>query len=140
MTSQILAIFYLNSLDHFIKEKLQIKYYIRYMDDLILFHEDKSYLRFCLSEIEKELKKLKLSLNNKTNIFKLEKNFNFLGYRFAIKNNKIYMLISNDMKKKIRKRYKKQGNIIIKNYNGYLKRCSSNYYVYGLKIRKNIKV
>lgn len=32
MTSQILAIYYLNELDHFIKEKLKIKYYIRYMD------------------------------------------------------------------------------------------------------------
>lgn len=32
MTSQIFAIFYLNDLDHFIKEKLRIKYYIRYMD------------------------------------------------------------------------------------------------------------
>lgn len=32
MTSQILAIFYLNDLDHYIKEKLGIKYYIRYMD------------------------------------------------------------------------------------------------------------
>ena len=32
MTSQILAIIYLNNLDHFIKEKLKAKYYIRYMD------------------------------------------------------------------------------------------------------------
>ena len=32
MSSQIFAIFYLNDLDHFIKEKLRIKCYIRYMD------------------------------------------------------------------------------------------------------------
>lgn len=38
MTSQVLAIFYLNDLDHFIKEKLKIKYYIRYQDDALLFH------------------------------------------------------------------------------------------------------
>ena len=31
MSSQFLAILYLNELDHFIKEKLKIKYYIRYM-------------------------------------------------------------------------------------------------------------
>ena len=31
MTSQFLAIFYLNELDHYIKEKLHCKYYIRYM-------------------------------------------------------------------------------------------------------------
>jgi len=39
-TSQILAILYLNSLDHYIKEKLHIKYYIRYMDDFILIHQN----------------------------------------------------------------------------------------------------
>ena len=32
VTSQILAIYYLNDLDHYIKEKLGCKYYIRYMD------------------------------------------------------------------------------------------------------------
>ena len=33
-----MAIFYLNDLDHFIKEKLRIHHYIRYMDDLIFIH------------------------------------------------------------------------------------------------------
>lgn len=37
MTSQALAIFYLNDLDHFIKEKLQIKYYVRYQDGATRF-------------------------------------------------------------------------------------------------------
>ena len=32
MSSQFLAILYLNELDHYIKEELRIKYYIRYMD------------------------------------------------------------------------------------------------------------
>ena len=54
MSSQIFAIFYLNDLDHFIKEKLRIKCYIRYMDDLILVHEDKEYLNYCLKQIEEK--------------------------------------------------------------------------------------
>lgn len=37
MTSQILAIFYLNDLDHFIKEKLKIKYFVRYQDGATRF-------------------------------------------------------------------------------------------------------
>lgn len=37
MTSQMLAIFYLNDMDHFIKEKLKIKYYIRYQDGATRF-------------------------------------------------------------------------------------------------------
>ena len=55
MTSEILAVYYLNDLDHYIKEKLRIKYYVRYMDDFILFHEDREYLKYCLGEIEKKL-------------------------------------------------------------------------------------
>lgn len=36
-TSQWFANFYLQDLDHFIKEQLHIKYYVRYMDDMVLF-------------------------------------------------------------------------------------------------------
>ena len=79
MTSQILAIFYLNDLDYFIKEKLKIKYYVRYQDDFLLFHPDKQYLKYCLQEIKKFLDKEKLVLNNKTRIYKNTNNFLFLG-------------------------------------------------------------
>lgn len=79
MTSQILAIFYLNDLDHFIKEKLHIKYYVRYQDDFVLFHYSKEYLQFCLEEITKFLEKEKLVLNSKTRIYKNTNKFIFLG-------------------------------------------------------------
>ena len=79
MTSQILAIFYLNDLDHFIKETLKIKYYVRYQDDFLLFHESKDYLKFCLNEITKFLETQKLKLNIKTRIYKNTNNFLFLG-------------------------------------------------------------
>ena len=51
MSSQLLAILYLNDLDHFIKEKLHVKQYIRYMDDFLLFHYDREYLKKCLMQI-----------------------------------------------------------------------------------------
>ena len=79
MTSQILAIFYLNDLDHYIKEKLHIKYYIRYQDDFILFHQSKEYLRFCLEEIDKFIQKEKLTLNKKTRIYNSNNNYIYLG-------------------------------------------------------------
>lgn len=79
MTSQILAIFYLNDMDHFIKEKLKIKYYVRYQDDFLLFHPSKQYLKYCLNELKKFLEKEKLRLNNKTRLFKCNNNFIFLG-------------------------------------------------------------
>lgn len=79
MTSQILGIYYLNDLDHYIKENLKIKYYVRYQDDMILIHNDKNYLKECLIKIEKFLIKEKLELNKKTRIYKNTNNFIFLG-------------------------------------------------------------
>ena len=79
MTSQVLAIFYLNDMDHFIKENLNIKYYVRYQDDFLLFHHSKEYLKYCLEEIKIFLDKEHLHLNSKTRIFKNSNNFLFLG-------------------------------------------------------------
>lgn len=80
MTSQILAIFYLNDMDHFIKEELKIKYYVRYQDDFLLFHPSKQYLRYCLNKLTNFLNKEKLTLNSKTRIYKSTNNFLFLGH------------------------------------------------------------
>ena len=41
----------LNGLDHYIVEDLKIKVYGRYMDDAVLAHESKSYLKFCKVKI-----------------------------------------------------------------------------------------
>ena len=79
MTSQVLAIFYLNDMDHFIKEELKIKGYIRYQDDFLLFSESKEYLEKCLEKIKEFLKKEKLALNNKTRIYTSNENICFLG-------------------------------------------------------------
>lgn len=79
MTSQVVAIFYLNDLDHFIKEKLKIKGYIRYQDDFLLFSESREYLEYCLKEIKKFLEKEKLTLNGKTRIYSSNENICFLG-------------------------------------------------------------
>lgn len=104
MTSQIFAIFYLNDLDHFIKEKLHIKHYIRYMDDFILMHSNKEYLKYCLKEIEKELEKVKLSLNQKTHIFSIKQGLNFMGFRFILKGKRLIVLLNNQTRKRIAKK------------------------------------
>jgi retron-type reverse transcriptase len=80
-TSQWMANLYLSYLDHFVKEKLQVKHYIRYMDDFLLIHPDKEYLRLCRSEIQQYVEnELKLKLNNKTHIFPLRNGVDFLGF------------------------------------------------------------
>lgn len=108
MTSQIIAILYLNELDHFIKEKLHIKYYCRYMDDGLLIHNDKEYLKYCLDEILKIINKYNLTLNiKKTRIDGIKQGIEFLGYRFLIKNNKVIMKVRNDCKKRFKKKLKR---------------------------------
>lgn len=79
MTSQVLAVFYLNDLDHYIKEILKIKYYVRYQDDFLLFHPSKDYLKYCLDKIKVFLQKEDLTLNPKSRILKNTNNFIFLG-------------------------------------------------------------
>ena len=90
MTSQFLAVFYLYKLHHFIKHNLHIKYFVVYMDDYILLHQDKNYLKYCLKVIEDKLtKEYKLELNkNKTMVVKSTQGISFLGYRFIIENKK----------------------------------------------------
>lgn len=79
MTSQALAIFYLNDMDHFIKEELKIYGVIRYQDDFLLFHQSKEYLNYCLNKLKIFLTNEKLELNKKTRIFKSSDNFIFIG-------------------------------------------------------------
>lgn len=82
---QIAGIGLLSGLDHFIKEKLHIKDYIRVMDDMVLIHEDKEYLKYCLQEITKELDKLQLKTNRtKTHIVKLKDGISFLGFTWRV--------------------------------------------------------
>ena len=114
MSSQILGIFYLNDLDHYIKEELKIKYYVRYQDDFILIDKNKDYLKECLNKIRDFLKKEKLELNDKTRIYKNTDNFIFLG-RNKYKRYSKYR----DIKRKIKKnRYLYEEGII--SFNKYI--------------------
>ena len=82
--SQITELTVLNGLDHYIKEKLRVKHYIRYMDDFILIHSDKNFLRQCKKEIEAYVSDLGLSLNKKTCIYPLQQGIRFLKWRFIL--------------------------------------------------------
>lgn len=106
LSSQILAIFYLNDVDHFIKEKLKLKYYIRYMDDFLIFHYDKEYLKYCLKYIVNKLKRLQLDINDKTNIYDLNHGASFLGYRFKLVEKKLIIRINNQTKRRIKRKMK----------------------------------
>jgi retron-type reverse transcriptase len=82
LTSQFFANVYLNSLDHFVKEELRVKKYIRYVDDFALFSDDKVFLAEARLAIEEYLFGLRLKLHPiKSQLFETRYGANFLGFR-----------------------------------------------------------
>lgn len=95
MTSQFFAIYYLSSLDHYIIHDLHLKYFIRYMDDFVIIHHDKNYLKKCKDIIEFKLNnEFKLELNEKSRIYSSKEGFDLLGYNFKVINNKTIIKVS----------------------------------------------
>lgn len=108
------AIFYASSLDHFIKERLRIKGYGRYMDDSYLIHEDKEYLLFCKKEIFKECEKLKIKINpKKVKIISLKDQFTFLKKRIRLtETGKVIMRPAKENFKRRRRNLKAQKKLL----------------------------
>lgn len=119
--SQMLAVFYLNEFDHFIKEKLNCKYYIRYMDDGIIIDNDKERLKKVFNVLKELIKKYKLEFNNKTRIYNSRCGFSFLGINYYVINKRIIKRISKRNKKKIIKKINYNNYKFYKNYLKYIK-------------------
>lgn len=136
-TSQLFAIYYLDSLDRLIKERLHIKYYTRYMDDCILIHEDKEYLKYCLKKMEETVEDgLSLEFNQKTQIFPIKNGVDYLGFHFYLTDTgKVVKKLRQTSKKRFKSRLKSlqneyyEGNksigdikMVLAGYNGHLSR------------------
>ena len=134
-TSQCFGLIYLYEIAHYIREDLKLSRICIYMDDFIIVHEDKEYLKYCLEKIIDKLREYKLDINlKKTRIDSIKNGIDFLGYRFFISNNKIIMKLRTRTKKKYKRKIRKAGllyrnNIIdekdffigLNSYNGMLK-------------------
>ena len=82
LTSQFFANIYLNGFDHFVKETLKCRYYIRYVDDFVVLDNDKARLHAVKASMEGYLAQVRLKLHpNKCQIFPVEDGTDFLGYR-----------------------------------------------------------
>lgn len=108
LTSQFFANIYLNPLDHFIKENLKCKCYVRYVDDFVLLGNNKSDLFLIKKSIVDFLEKLRIKLNEKKSmVYKTEKGVKFLGhkifpnYRLLKKENKISFKRKINVKQKL---------------------------------------
>lgn len=130
-TSQWLANYYLQDLDHFIKEKLKIKYYVRYMDDMVLFSRNKKELHKCKLAIEEFLNAEGLELKENWQLFKTESRpLDFLGYRFYRGYTTLRKSNFLRIKRRAKKIYKKKrlsyaDATAIISYYGWLKHCDS---------------
>ena len=103
-TSQCFANIYLNELDQYAKNKMKLKYYYRYMDDIVVMVKSKKEAIQKLQLIREFLEKnLKLELNSKTQIFKSAQGVNFCGYKI----NEYRLKIRTKGKKKLKEKIKK---------------------------------
>jgi RNA-directed DNA polymerase len=81
LTSQLFANVYLNPLDQFIKHTLKCRHYIRYVDDMILLHNDRGQLLEWLGKIERYLnQELGLQLRQPRLLRPISDGADFLGY------------------------------------------------------------
>jgi retron-type reverse transcriptase len=81
-TSQFFANVYLNPLDHFVVRELRPARYLRYVDDFVLFGDNKADLRAMRRRMEDLLAQLRLDLNGgKSRVYRCADGLSFLGWR-----------------------------------------------------------
>lgn len=146
LTSQLLANVCLNELDQYVKHTLKVRYYIRYMDDMVLLLPDKKELNRLRLQIEDYLNNvLHLDLNSKTTINKVSNGITFVGLQIHTHWRKMRRKSLKKMKARIRYMAKLYAdglvdletvNNTMQSYYGMMKHCNS----YGLRrwIEENV--
>lgn len=145
-TSQYYANIYLSLLDKYVKENLRIKYYVRYMDDIVILVKNKQESKILLNKINLFLHdRLKLELNKKSRYYPNSLGVNFCGYIIY----ETHRLIRKSSKKKIKRKIrlwlklKKNGtlnvNKVIISFNSWSSHVShANSYNFRMLIDKEM--
>jgi len=130
--SQYFANFYLTYFDHWIKEELQIKYYMRYMDDLIILHSSKEHLHQIKQKIEQYLRnELRLTIKENWQVFPVDvRGIDFVGYRhfrnYTLLRKSTYKNFRKNMNKINKKKRLSDSDICsVRSYEGWLMWCNS---------------
>ncbi len=110
LTSQVFANFYMNTLDHYIKSTLKQKYYGRYVDDFVIVHGSKEYLKELIPHLSTFLQSnLQLTLHpKKIHLQHYKKGVKFIGA--VILPNRIY--IANRTKGNFHNAITKQNKVV----------------------------
>lgn len=111
-TSQWFALWYLNGLDRLVTETLRVRHYSRYMDDFVLIHHNKAYLKECLGKITELVEGLGLALNPKTQLFPVKNGVDYLGFhQYLTDTGQVVRKLRQNSKKSMKRRlevYKQQ--------------------------------
>ncbi len=109
LTSQHFANLYMGRLDHFVKEQLCVRRYLRYMDDMLFFAPDKETLWYWHQQIELFLRTaLALSLNqHQTLVSPVSEGVPFLGFRIWPSLIRLQGQTSRRVRKKFREKWRK---------------------------------
>jgi len=110
LTSQFFANLYLNELDYFVKFRLRERHYIRYMDDFLIFSNDKKAL-IEVKERAREFLNERLALQmheGKSQIYNTRNGIKFLGFRLY----KDHRRLASDNVRRFKKRLKKFGYLL----------------------------
>ena len=128
-TSQCFALYYLDGIDHLIKERFP--WYTRYMDDGIILSGNKESLQELLLVLKEELASLKLSFNlKKTGVFSVRQGVTYLGFTYHLrKNGKPFIKIAYKKRRRLN-RYLSKASLsyeTLLSYRNYLKIRSHEY-------------
>lgn len=147
-SSQYFANFYLAYFDHWVKEVLKARFYIRYMDDMVIFHHSKEVLRDYFYKISEYLDtNLKLTIKSNYQIFPVDvRGVDFVGYRHF----RTFILLRKTTAKNFKRKMKglaklgyitENGYSSIKSYEGWMKCCDSYrlYHKYIDPLQSNIE-
>lgn len=124
LTSQFFANIYLNELDQFVKRRLGVKYYLRYVDDFILMDSDPAQLRLWKREIVEYLQEhLQLTLKtSEAEPVSVYRGIDFLGYfvkpRYALVRRRVFRSYRKAVMETLPKPLKIKGNFGVQTYPG----------------------
>lgn len=124
--SQYFANLYLAYFDHWVKEELQVKYYYRYADDIVILSNNKPDLHTILKHIKCYLNdNLKLEVKHNYQVFPVDaRGIDFLGYRFYHS----HILLRKSIKQRFARAVSRKGGNIMQvhaAYWGWAKHCNS---------------
>lgn len=125
--SQYSGNFYLSSFDHWVKEELHVKYYYRYMDDVVIFASSKEELHEIHRKVTAYTRDyLHLNIKGNYQIFPTKvRGVDFVGYRFFGEYTLLRKSTAINFKRKMRACRKKMENNIPPTYSEW---CSFNSY------------